>query len=119
MFNRCAVTIEPNSIIHLTQKDQGRKIQLVNKKGDNPQQEYLEQRARGAYIALICQPEALFDLSAAAQHQNLTTADICTLNKRLEWHMDRGIKYIALDLECTKLFVFVDGSFANNKDFNS
>jgi hypothetical protein len=33
--------------------------------------------------------------------------------------MDRGIKYIALDLECTKLFVFVDGSFANNKDFSS
>jgi hypothetical protein len=34
-------------------------------------------------------------------------------------HMDRGIKYIALDLECIKLFVFVDGSFANNKDFSS
>jgi hypothetical protein len=34
-------------------------------------------------------------------------------------HMDRGIKYIALDLKCTKLFVFVDGSFANNKDFSS
>jgi hypothetical protein len=33
--------------------------------------------------------------------------------------MDKGIKYIALDLECTKLFVFVDGSFANNKDFSS
>jgi hypothetical protein len=34
-------------------------------------------------------------------------------------HIDRGIKYIALDLECTKLFVFVNGSFANNKDFSS
>jgi hypothetical protein len=33
--------------------------------------------------------------------------------------MDRGIKYIILDLECTKLFVFVDSSFANNKDFSS
>jgi hypothetical protein len=33
--------------------------------------------------------------------------------------MDRGIKYIALDLECTKLFVFADGSFVNNKDFSS
>jgi hypothetical protein len=33
-------------------------------------------------------------------------------------HINRGIKYIALDLECTKLFVFVDGSFANNKDFS-
>ena len=34
-------------------------------------------------------------------------------------NMDRGIKYVALDLACTKLFVFVDGSFANNKDFSS
>jgi hypothetical protein len=33
--------------------------------------------------------------------------------------MDRGIKYIALDLPTAKLFVFVDGSFANNKDFSS
>jgi hypothetical protein len=33
--------------------------------------------------------------------------------------MDKGIKYIALDLPTAKLFVFVDGSFANNKDFSS
>jgi hypothetical protein len=34
-------------------------------------------------------------------------------------HIDRGIKYIALDLPIAKLFVFVDRSFANNKDFSS
>jgi hypothetical protein len=84
MFNRCVVTIEPNSTIHLTQKDQEKKIQPVNKKGDDLQQKYLEQRACGVYIASICQLKASFDLSVAAQHQNLTTADICTLNKRLE-----------------------------------
>ena len=33
--------------------------------------------------------------------------------------MDRGIKYIALDLEHAKLFIFVDGLFVNNKDFSS
>src|SRR5947209_2483927 len=95
IFNGCIVTMEPSGTIHLTQKDQGKKIQPVNEKGDNPHQEYLEQRARGAYIASICQPEASFDLSVAAQHQNPTTADIGMLNKRLEWqmkHMDRGIK---------------------------
>jgi hypothetical protein len=54
MFNRCVVTIEPDSTIHLTQKDQGKKIQPVNKKGDDTQQEYLEQRACGAYITSIC-----------------------------------------------------------------
>jgi hypothetical protein len=54
MFNRYVVTIEPNGTIHLTQKDQGKKIQPVNKKGDDLQQEYLEQRARSVYIASIC-----------------------------------------------------------------
>ena len=33
--------------------------------------------------------------------------------------MDRGIKYIALDLEHAKLFIFINGSFTNNKDFSS
>jgi hypothetical protein len=33
--------------------------------------------------------------------------------------MDKGIKYIALDLLTTKLFVFVNKLFANNKDFSS
>jgi hypothetical protein len=122
IFNGCIVTMKSDGTIHLTQKDQGKKLQPVNEKGENLQQDYLEQRARGAYIASICQPEASFDLSVAAQHHNPTIVDICTLNKRLEWqmkNMDRGIKYIALDLEHAKLFVFVDGSFANNKDFSS
>src|SRR6266567_4671963 len=33
--------------------------------------------------------------------------------------MDRGIKYIAFNLEYAKLFIFVNSSFANNKDFSS
>ena len=33
-------------------------------------------------------------------------------------NIDRGIKYITLDLEQVKLFIFIDSSFANNKDFN-
>ena len=50
----------------------------------DPCQSYIEQRARGAYIASICQPEATFDLSAAAQHQEPEKSDIAALNKRLE-----------------------------------
>jgi len=34
-------------------------------------------------------------------------------------NLDRGIRYIPLDLARTKLFVFVNGSFANNKDLSS
>jgi hypothetical protein len=84
ILNKCVVTIEPDGTIYLTQKDQGKKIQPVNNKGNDLQQEYLKQRAYGVYIALIYQPKALFDLSIAAQHQNLITANICTLNKRLK-----------------------------------
>jgi hypothetical protein len=82
----------------------------------------VEQCACRAYIALICQPEALYDLSVAAQCQNPIEDNICILNKWIEWqlkNLDRGIKYIALDLDHMKLFVFVNGSFINNKDFSS
>ena len=34
-------------------------------------------------------------------------------------NLDRGIKYITLDLDYMKLFVFVNSLFANNKDFSS
>jgi hypothetical protein len=34
-------------------------------------------------------------------------------------HFDRGLDYIALDLNTCKLFVFANGSFANNKNLSS
>jgi len=55
--------MESDGTIYLTQKDQGKKLQPVNEKGENLQQDYLKQCARGVYIALIYQLEALFDLS--------------------------------------------------------
>ena len=57
-----------------------------------------------------------------AQHQNPTKVNICILNKQLKQqikNIDRGIKYISLNLEQVKLFIFINGSFANNKDFSS
>src|SRR5271170_3478150 len=109
-------------MIVLRQKEQGKKIEQVNTSSLTFQQGYVEQRARGAYIASICQPEAAFDLSVAAQHQEPSKEDLIALNKRLKWqmdHLDRGLKYIPINLSTAKLFVFVDGSFANNKDFSS
>lgn len=61
-------------------------------------------------------------MSVAAQHQDPSKDDVAALNKRIKWqmeHLDRDIKYIPLQLSTAKLFVFVDGSFANNKDFSS
>jgi hypothetical protein len=44
------------------------------------------------------------------------------LNKRLKWQLEnqsRGLTYVPIDLGNARLFVFVDGSFANNKDLSS
>ena len=121
-FNGCMLLEQADGSLRLRQKDQAKKIKLVDPKSTDRKKEYMEQRARGAYIATICQPEASFDLSVAAQQQDPLDDDITALNKRLKWqmeHIDRGLTYIALDLATAKLYVFVDGSFANNKDLSS
>ena len=44
------------------------------------------------------------------------------LNKQLQQQLDnlkRGIRYVNLDLKYTKLFVFINRLFANNKDLSS
>jgi hypothetical protein len=87
-----------------------------------PKEQYIAQRARGAYIASVCQPEASFDLSFAAQTINPEENDFKALNKRLQWQIDnptRGLKFVQLDKTSLKLLVFTDASFANNKDLSS
>ena len=122
-FNGCTLEYDKAGAgLTLTQKGQGKRLQEVDSSSPDYQQAYLEQRARGAYIASICQPEAAFDCSVAAQHQNPGEAEVKALNKRLRWQMNnlqRGLHYIPLDLATAKLFVFVDGSFANNADLSS
>ena len=93
----------------------------MDTKAPDRAQQYMEQRARGAYIASTSQPEASFDLSVASQAQQPSDEDIRTLNKRLKWQMenlDRGLRYIPVDMANAKLMVFVDVSFAN-KDLSS
>ena len=69
----------------------------------------------------MCQPEAVFDLSTAAQTTAPTPDDIKALNARIKWQIDnadRGLTFIPLRLDRMKLFIFTDGSFANNKDLS-
>ena len=82
----------------------------------------MEQRTYKAYITFICQPKASFNLFIAAQHQELIKDDIITLNKRLSWqinHFDWGLLYMPINFSTAKLFIFINGLFANNKDFSS
>ena len=122
-FNGCTLNMHASeATLSLTQKGQGGKIKLVEIHASDRAQQYMEQRARGAYIASTCQPEASFDLSVAAQAQHPSDEDIKALNKRLKWQMenlDRGLRYVTVNLVEAKLMVFVDGSFANNKDLSS
>lgn len=114
--------MDGQGFLTMCQKGQGAKINIIDKTDPNRAQRYLEQRARGAYISSICQPEAAFDLSVAAQAQQPTDEDFDKLNKRLEWQMhnlDRGLRMVPIDLTTAKLMIFTDGSFANNKDLSS
>jgi hypothetical protein len=73
-FNECVFTVNRNTL-RIWQKNQGQKLEKATDAIS-----YVQQRARGAYIATICQPKASFDLSAAAQIINPSKKDIAKLN---------------------------------------
>jgi len=119
-FNGGLITQDQDGIT-LTQKKQCEKLSTVQGTGPMKEQ-YIAQRARGAYIASMCQPEASFDLSFAAQITNPGEQDIKFLNKRLQWQLEnqeRGLRFVKLDISNLQLLVFTDASFANNKDLSS
>ncbi|KAF4470944.1 Ribonuclease H, partial [Fusarium albosuccineum] len=120
-FNGTLIQLEEGGLT-CAQKGQAERLLLVDVEAFDRKQQYVMQRARGAYIASICQPEAAFDYSVAAQICDPDDEDIARLNKRIQWQLSnklRGLRYQAMDLEAAKLFIFVDGSFANNKDLTS
>jgi hypothetical protein len=120
-FNGGRISIVQGNII-LTQKGQTDQLRTINTSDKDATQHYIVQRARGAYIASVCQPEAAFDLSTAAQTTTPGPDDFKNLNVRIQWQIDnpdRGLIFVPLKLEEAKLFIFTDGSFANNKDLSS
>ena len=83
---------------------------------------YISQRARGAYVASLTQPEMAFAFSYAAQVKDPGQKEYDLLNKAIQWQVDhpsRGLTFRKVDPEKAKLFVFVDASFANNPDLTS
>jgi hypothetical protein len=133
-FNGGIIQLEANNTISLSQERQCANLRLI---GDSKsttstrgtirsnltlKDQYIAQRARGAYVASVCQPEASYDLSVAAQSSEHTNDDIKLLNKRLQWQIEnsgRGLQFVKLDKASLKLLVFTDASFANNKDLSS
>jgi hypothetical protein len=124
-----------DNTITLTQERQCRNLKIVNNKNTTTtssrgavrenltiKDQYVAQRARGAYVASVCQPEAAYDLSVAAQSTEQTEKDVKTLNERIQWQIQnaaRGLRFVKLDKESLQLIVFTDASFANNRDLSS
>ena len=134
-FNGGIIRQQDNAIT-LTQERQCQNLVLVNIKEAitttssrgtvrtalTPKDQYVAQRARGAYIASMCQPEASFDLAYAAQVINPNENDAKLLNKRIQWQIEnstRGLNFVKLDVDTLRLIVFTDSSFANNRDLSS
>ncbi len=85
-------------------------------------EQYVTQRARSAYVASICQSKASFDLFLAAQSIEVSSKNITTLNKRLQWQIDnhsRDLRYVKLDSTKLQLMIFTNSFFANNRDLFS
>ncbi len=92
------------------------KLALISKK------QYVAQRVRDAYVVSICQFETSFDLSFAAQSIEISSKNITTLNKRLQWQIDnysRDINYVKLDSTKLRLMILTNSFFANNRDLFS
>jgi hypothetical protein len=116
IFNGCILTVD-GPYLRLKQKNQGQKLEAaIDRKT------YIEQRARGVYIATTCQPMASFDFSVAAQIPDFSKDDIVKLNRRIKWqkqNVDLGLSFVFIDLNIIKLYAMVDALFANNQDLNS
>ncbi len=85
-------------------------------------EQYVTQRTRQVYLTSIYQSEASFDLSHAAQSTEVSSDDINTLNKRLQWQIINQIKdlrYVKLNQSFLRLVIFTNSFFANNRDLFS
>ncbi|KAL3420591.1 hypothetical protein PVAG01_07036 [Phlyctema vagabunda] len=124
-FNGGHIQSNKDGSIILSQKRQCERIQTVQltKDPDETKTQYIRERARGAYIASMSQPEVAFGLSFAAQVTDIKDTDVTFLNKQLSWqksNQDRGLRYLKLKFPANLVLnVFVDASFAGNKDLSS
>ena len=115
-FNGFIITLGDS--IKISQQKQAKNIILLPKSFTKEQ--YVAQRARGAYIATVSQPQAAFALSYAAQITEPTNEDAQYLNRCLSWQLEaKGLTFVKLDTRTLRIVAFTDSSFANNKDLSS
>ena len=120
-FGGCLVSLNRDGSINYRQRKQLDSLQKVAI--DPPiRAEFAAQRARGAWVASNCQPEATFDYSFAAQATEPSESDVKKLNGRIIWQQEnraRGLRFVPLARDRLQLVVFTDAAFANNRDGSS
>ncbi|KAI0995639.1 hypothetical protein K3495_g12541 [Podosphaera aphanis] len=80
----------------ITQEKQIKKIQMLHK--TFIKEDYVQQRARGTYIATVSQPQAAFALSYASQVIEPTSNDAGFLNRCLIWKtLGKGLNFVELN----------------------
>ena len=115
-FNGASIELQKDGSICVHQDDQVSRIRKVEQ-GDKD--EYVAQRARGAYIASTCAPTLSYAFSAAAQIQEPDEKAFEFLNRHLErCKQENGLVFKALK-KPLHMAVFVDAAFANNRDLSS
>src|ERR1043165_8849326 len=85
-------------------------------------EQYISQRARGAYIASMCRLALSFACAAAAQYSSPGPLEFKALNNALKTIIETpedGIRFVPQDPDTLRLVVFIDTSFANNPDLSS
>lgn len=121
IFNGTRISLRDGKL-SIQPNNQGSAIELIDLRDPNFRTAYRQQRARGAYVATTCQPLVAFALSVAAQHQDPGEPEVKAVNVPLKWQKvnpEKGLVYCDIDMNDLKMFVWIDGSFANNKDLSS
>jgi hypothetical protein len=117
-FNGFMTELFTDGSVVVTQDKQTAGIRLLDQHFTKDQ--YVAQRARGAYIATVSQPETAFALSFAAQITEPTWDDAQFLNRCLQHQKSApGMRFVRLDEASLRLIAFTDSSFANNRDHSS
>ena len=115
-FNGATIELRRNGDIFMHQAEQISRLQEVKK---DDKEEYVAQRARGAYIASVCAPTLSYGFSAAAQQQDPDGKAVDFLNRHIRrCEGENGLLFKRLKRPF-HLAVFVDAAFANNKDHSS
>ena len=85
-FNGGKISLTDDGKIMFQQKGQALRLTQIDPSSHTAAQDFISQRARGGYIASICQPKASFDLALAAQAvAQPQPDDFKALNSRVSW----------------------------------